>query len=551
MNNSVCLWDVMHFEHEEANNESSEVEENGDLLKRSKRNTKRLYKCMKCSKVFPSKSHLKEHEISHSDRQPYRCIVCDKGFKRKNALSKHMRVFHPDGPDTVRCSCGRVYASQELMEKHQACSGSHRLLVCPECGALYKTDASLKSHMILHKESEGNGLNSSWPFTCHACGKKFSSQASLNNHTANSHSTYNFQCQQCDKICKTKKLLSQHCLRKHKIGSIEFPCPVCNKVFCISKDLGRHMQSHNPEGIHECSVCHSKFKTYSTLQSHVKIHSKGKPYDCVLCLLPCDTIENLKEHIFSHHNIEIAGNDFSQHWNRKCLICGQIFLRRSGLVLHMKSHFNYDNTELVFVENCSDNTISVNTDMKNELCQAPHKVFTGLTQFKNHNISEEDSSLMAAQVKEKEIENAKSKNKVQARQRKQKMWEERATSHSSALMEYFANGDKNIMKNLVETKNVSVVGDVCVPEHGTITREQTANADPTNDSLAVEYETSSVNTIPDIVKASTSNEEETKYICGECAFVFTDVNDLKTHLLTCYQQDTNDEYVVVFEVDKP
>lgn len=545
---SECFWDIL----ENIADNDTEVKEKGDLPNKSSTlNTKRLHKCLECSKVFSSNAHLKEHEVSHSDRQPYRCIVCDKGFKRKNALSKHVRIFHPDGPDTVYCSCGRVYASQELMEKHKECSGSHRLLVCPECGALYKTEASLKSHMILHRDIEGSGSNKSWPFTCQSCGEKFSSQASLNNHIGNFHRTSDFQCQHCDKVCKTKQLLTHHCLRKHKIGNTEFSCPVCNKVFSISKDLRRHLQSHNPQGLHKCSACHAKFKTHSTLQSHMRIHSKGKPYDCVLCLLPFDTIENLKSHIFSQHNIEVDVNEFSQHWNRKCLVCGQIFLRRSGLALHMKSHLESHTTELLFVENSSDDT-SVSNDIKNELNKAPHNSvqFTALTESKDeHKTSTEINCSVKVQCRDIK-ESDKNESEIQARLKSQNTEEEKRMSHYITIMEYLED-DKSMetMCNDAETKTSLMQGNACVTEHVIEPSEENACQETRNDSN-VEYKISNMHEIPDIAKVPVSNkEEETKYICGECARVFTDVDDLKNHLQTCYQQDTNDEYVVVFEVD--
>lgn len=553
-NTADWMWEMMYLNNEEIDDEFSEEEKNGVPKRRARLNTRRVHKCMTCSKVFPSKAHLREHEVSHSDKQPYRCLTCDRGFKRKNALSKHMRVFHPDGSSNVYCSCGKVYASQEQMEKHKECSGSHRLFVCPECGALYRTEVSLKSHMMLHNESKESASSSSWPFTCHSCGEKLSSQASLSNHIFNSHSTSDFQCQHCDKVCKTRQLLSQHCLRKHKTGNKEFPCPMCNKVFHISKDLRRHMQSHNPEGLHECPVCHAKFKTYSTLQSHMKIHSKGKPYDCVICLLPCAAVENLKSHLFSHHNIDVVENDFAQNWNRRCPLCGQIFLRRSSLALHVKSHMGIEDAELFFFENTDADTVIGSTSRKSEQYQMPHmKILTKVDVFKDkHSNMTENDCAVQVQVEEREKRSDRSTNEVQDRHGKQRENVKEIYSNDRILASCLSDDDvcdiKPISKD-AEAKRLNPM------EAGKFVITSRANEETLmkvfkSDSV-VKDKTLNMNEISHTVKSCTSNEdEETKYICGECTLVFTDVDDLRAHLLTCYQQDTNDEYVVVFEVDE-
>ncbi|XP_071549955.1 uncharacterized protein [Panulirus ornatus] len=557
-NTMEWLWEVMYLNDEEIDHEFNEVEEKKGLPKRrAGLNTRRLHKCITCSKVFPSKAHLKEHEVSHSNKQPYRCLMCDRGFKRKNALSKHMRIFHPDESNNVYCSCGKVYASQELLEKHRECSGNHRLFVCPECGAFYRTESSLKSHMMLHNESKGSASSSSWPFTCHTCSEKLSSQASLSNHIINSHSTGDFQCHHCDKICKTRQLLSQHCLRKHKTGNKEFPCSVCNKVFHISKDLRRHMQSHNPEGLLQCPACHAKFKTYSTLQSHMKIHSQGKPYDCVICLLPCATIENLKSHLFSHHNIE-AGDDFAQNWNRRCPLCGQIFLRRSSLALHIKTHIGSEDIQLFFVENIDSDTVIGSNSMKNEQYQMPHlKMYARIDEFNDihNNVTENDCALQV-QIEEREKKNKRNAIEVKVSHEKQIENVKEMYTNVGILASCLSDGDKRdvkiLSKDVMAKQFIPMEAGKFVPEPVIATRtiEETQIIGFKSHSV-VKDKTHNINGISHTMKSCTSNEgEETKYICGECTLVFTDVNDLRTHLSTCYQQDNSDEYVVVFEVDE-
>ncbi|XP_068222897.1 gastrula zinc finger protein XlCGF46.1-like, partial [Palaemon carinicauda] len=455
----------------------------------------RLHKCQICSKVFPHKAHLIEHEVRHSNKQPYCCQKCNKRFKRKNALKRHMLVFHEETTGVNFCSDGKTIHSKDSMMQDRDCTGN--AFVCQECGACYKTQASLDNHLLLHSKGYEDCTNDGWPFTCHLCNEKLSSKVALGNHISQTHSTQNFKCPLCDKTFKTKQFLLGHSLRKHKIGDQKFPCPVCSKVFQIPKDLRRHMQSHNPEGTHICLVCQKKFKVYSNLQSHMKTHSKDKPYDCMICLVPSASLHDLKSHLLSEHKIKV-GQSFAEHWNRKCLVCGRMFFRRSTLASHIKTHFNQRNLSTVPVESA--------------LCASE---YAPLGRLAGDNIG-----------------NVKT-------------------------MEKHDNGEESV-SDFVKAERKSYNQILQVPRDGKEVEVPPSIADPIADTINTEN--LQIAQTQDIDRTSfnphtgarltASNDEETKYICGQCSSVFIDVEDLKTHLVTCYQQETNDDYVVVFEVEE-
>ena len=52
------------------------------------------HECKTCNKSFTCLSHLRNHEVVHSDERPYRCEVCDKGFRRKYDKNRHVALVH-------------------------------------------------------------------------------------------------------------------------------------------------------------------------------------------------------------------------------------------------------------------------------------------------------------------------------------------------------------------------------------------------------------------------------------------------------------------------
>ena len=496
------------------------------VTERKNNDHKKKHKCQTCEKVFPSRAHLKEHLISHSSEQQYQCSVCEQGFKRKNALTKHMRVFHPDGPENTVCSCGKMFASKHLMEKHKENSGQHRLLVCGECGVLYKTQASLDSHLMLHRETH-TSEGAPWPYTCNTCKERFSSRASLTNHTKDFHSTDIFQCSECNKTCKTHKLLHLHRLRRHAEGGREFLCSLCSKTFHVLKDLRRHMQTHNPAGARECPVCHSKFKTDSTLRSHIKSHSKGKPYDCSICLFPFSSLEALTSHLQSYHSIYDVGSDFSETWNSKCVVCGQVFLRRSILAQHMRTHFNPQDTQLVVLDETGMG-MTRNTLVRQEVSEVTQVI----AQTREVEVKKETASTSRSQKTRRE-DSIKADNMCEDKQATVTPPPQNI-SISVELCE--ANSDKTtIIKDQSEAGRLSPhpAGDTEWQERSIETLENTTQ-------VVVEGPAAS---------NSGGGVEETRYICEACSLVLTDMEELKEHLLTCYKEDPSDECFVVFEVE--
>ncbi|CAL4083838.1 unnamed protein product [Meganyctiphanes norvegica] len=594
----------------------------------SKQNIKnRIYNCDICDKHFSSPAHLSEHKISHSTLKKFTCSMCAKTFKRKNALLKHIRKFH--NSEIFKCSCGKRFSTKKAVQKHKDDGHCQELLNCSECGACYKTRISLDCHLLLHKFEQKNITNTKWPYTCPICSEYFSSSTSLSNHISDKHSQETLRCHYCNKAFRTKQLLRHHLLRKHRYDPSSIcTCSVCNKEFSMTKDLRRHMLSHNIGRFCDCLVCGSKFKSFRLLQSHMKLHSQGKPYDCLICFIPFESLACLQEHLTNFHKLDIDDESFSQTWNRKCPICGQLFLRRSATVAHMKSHMDNENTKVILVEEKDEpisfvdnsNNRSTHNDMYVhviEVCEqnvedhvnsdeSKSEKLSFMELINNHNSMETDKMFISSTFN---LDTSNHDEKCFS-QKEGSSGNEKEKSHNNPIDIAKSNPDFIVCSNVnpnaiynecndkymfVKSSNdidiinvkstseilpssVKVVNDsantvsieklpknICevyeyqakeyhVNENMLLeSSEIQMNESPkyqNKDSLSIETSDSQFIDVHEAEKSELPHSEETTYICGQCSLVFTNVNTLQSHIINCYNQETSEEYVVVFEAEE-
>ena len=52
-----------------------------------------IHECDVCNRKFKSKSHLKEHYMTHTGIFPFNCQFCGKGFRRESAFQRHQCAY--------------------------------------------------------------------------------------------------------------------------------------------------------------------------------------------------------------------------------------------------------------------------------------------------------------------------------------------------------------------------------------------------------------------------------------------------------------------------
>ena len=234
--------------------------------------------CPKCERTFSSAGTLKKHMNTHSDEgqsRPYKCRECEKAYTENSNLNRHMALVHHMDAHTDTHSesksftcdcCNKGFASEFHLRKHKYNRMRDKNHVCATCGAHFDCRSRLVYHEVKHSNNK--------PFVCKICDARYPREKSLKRHIL-SHTDSgkpSWQCSICGKTFLYKDALTSHELYVH---SDEKPwcCDLCGSVFKRSRDLKRHLGTHNEHLNYECKTCGRKFRQQSNLTKHMRVHN--------------------------------------------------------------------------------------------------------------------------------------------------------------------------------------------------------------------------------------------------------------------------------------
>lgn len=222
----------------------------------------RRYICSKsfCKKAFKQQGHLKEHELTHSDKKPYVCHICKKGFSRWKLLVSHMAKHKKDDLASKRKLFQPTLpvVKAETDEEQHSGSGSGRAM---ECGP--SASGKTKSVPI----STGNGTE-----LPHNTDKDTDRPQDIGNNTDKPQNSD-------DEIERPQNTGDNPQMPQNTDNEIERPhkCETCGKGFKNKAKLIEHTRTHTGEKPFKCDKCQRRFTQKSNLIRHQKkIHNSDK-----------------------------------------------------------------------------------------------------------------------------------------------------------------------------------------------------------------------------------------------------------------------------------
>ncbi|XP_069083771.1 zinc finger protein 605-like isoform X1 [Pleurodeles waltl] len=185
------------------------------------------YPCAECTKTFTGKTHLLQHEkthtglrqcpypeqetrsadeatlihheITHKGVRPFHCNICEKSFTQKGNLQRHHRTHTGEKP--YQCSlCFMRFASKESLVFHHTIHTRVKPYHCPVCGKGFDRKERLAGHQSTHPGEK--------PYQCSVCAKRFNHKKTLAHHQITHRRP--FHCSECPKSFDCKDRLLGH-----------------------------------------------------------------------------------------------------------------------------------------------------------------------------------------------------------------------------------------------------------------------------------------------------------------------------------------------------
>ena len=264
-------------------------------------------------------------------------------------VTRHLRADHGMEPER-RCEiCGKLYKSNRSLKEHIMKIHRGEKPTCTLCGRKFYSKKSLEVHAAKHQKiflmtfgQTAARDETSGRWKCGRCDKDFKLKASLKEHYSRHHLNMKpFQCSLCQ-----KSLHSASALRLHQdihTGTKRFPCKYCGRRFRRNKERQFHHNSHENAYPHSCRYCGKGFNVKTNHARHERLHVKRSTE----LLRDPNTGEMRAE-----EKTEIVQN--LPVLSVKCRLCGTAFESHSGLRRHMTTHgekaYKCDDCEATFVD---------------------------------------------------------------------------------------------------------------------------------------------------------------------------------------------------------
>ena len=135
-------------------------------------------------------------------------------------------------------------------------------------------------------------------FICQLCNKNYCRSSELKRHMCTHTSERRFKCEVCDKAFSQCGHLKNH--KTIHTGDQPFICQMCDVAFSLSHNLKRHMRIHAGERPYRCEICGAAFSQSGNLKKHKNVHTDERSFKCEACCAAFSYYGSLKKHKTIH-----------------------------------------------------------------------------------------------------------------------------------------------------------------------------------------------------------------------------------------------------------
>ncbi|XP_060911911.1 PR domain zinc finger protein 15 [Labrus mixtus] len=198
---------------------------------------KYIHPCEVCGRIFNSIGNLERHKIIHTGVKSHSCDKCNKSFARKDMLKEHLRV-HDDIRDFLCAECGKGMKTKHALRHHMKLHKGIKEYECKECNRKFAQKVNMLKHYKRH-----TGIKD---FMCELCGKTFSERTTLETHKLIHTVGKTWTCATCDKKYLTEYMLQKHVHLTHEKVEAQ-SCHLCGTKVSTRASMNRHLRRKHPE----------------------------------------------------------------------------------------------------------------------------------------------------------------------------------------------------------------------------------------------------------------------------------------------------------------
>lgn len=256
--------------------------------------------CRLCKKQFSSHFMYRKH-LSQEHKDDRQCKVCLKRFDELSSLIGHIRLSH----GMEKCmKCSMMFTSMTHLTRHMKYFCGKPNHKCAICGTTFPTVVSLYAH---NKEAHGNKSSSA---KCPICNRTFVDKRQLLKHSLIHSAPQNavkeeqtklnkFKCLYCERrffsIANRNRHINCSHRKKHQ-------CEKCKQYFISSLSFQRHLKKGcTGSQLPSKKAQDDEVNTWEHLPTVDDSKNFKESLECEICEMILTTAEALAEHKLIEH----------------------------------------------------------------------------------------------------------------------------------------------------------------------------------------------------------------------------------------------------------